>query len=93
MLVLTRRRGESIVIGDDIEIYVLGVSGEVARIGIKAPQEIPVYRREIYDEIQEENIAAARAAAGMARQLKDMDILLLSLEQKGEKGDKNDGET
>lgn len=90
MLILTRRRGESIVIGDDIEIHVLEVSGDAIRIGIEAPREIPVHRREIYDAIQEENIAAARAAAEMSRQLRDMDIPLLPLEQDGDKEGKGD---
>lgn len=80
MLVLTRRRGESIVIGDNIEIHVLEISSDAVRIGIKAPQEVSIYRREIYEEILEENIAAARAAAKMSRQLEN--ISLLSLEQR-----------
>lgn len=75
MLILTRRKGESIVVGDDIEIRVLEVSGDAVRIGIKAPQEVPIHRREIYEAIQEENIAAARAAAEMSRQLKKMPFL------------------
>lgn len=75
MLVLTRRKGESIIVGDDIEIYVLQVAGEAARIGIKAPPDVSIYRREIYEAIQEENIAAARAAAAMSRQLKEKSFL------------------
>ncbi len=54
MLVLTRKSNQSIMIGDDIEITVLSVMGEKVRIGIQAPREIPVFRQEVYVEIQEE---------------------------------------
>ncbi|MDQ3609149.1 MAG: carbon storage regulator CsrA [Actinomycetota bacterium] len=54
MLVLTRKSNQSIMIGDDIEITVLSVMGEKVRIGIQAPREIPVFRQEVYIEIQEE---------------------------------------
>ena len=52
MLVLTRKSNQSIMIGDDIEISVLAVMGEKVRIGIEAPRSIPVFRREVYVEIQ-----------------------------------------
>lgn len=48
MLVLTRRTRQSIMIGDDIELSILSVSGEKVRIGIEAPQEVPVFRKEVY---------------------------------------------
>ena len=54
MLVLTRKSNQSIMIGDDIEVSVLSVMGEKVRIGIQAPQEVPVFRTEIYLEIQRE---------------------------------------
>ena len=54
MLVLTRKCNQSIMIGDDIEITVLSVMGDKVRIGIQAPREIPVFRQEVYLEIQEE---------------------------------------
>jgi carbon storage regulator len=54
MLVLTRKPNQSIMIGDDIEVSVLSVVGEKVRIGIQAPQDIPVFRTEIYVEIQRE---------------------------------------
>ena len=54
MLVLTRKSNQSIMIGDNIEISVLAVMGEKVRIGIEAPRSIPVFRREVYVEIQEE---------------------------------------
>ncbi len=54
MLVLSRQRDESIMIGDDVEIIIVDVRGDKVRMGIKAPKEIPVHRREIYDAIQRE---------------------------------------
>jgi carbon storage regulator len=55
MLVLTRKSNQSIMIGDDIEVSVLSVVGEKVRIGIQAPQNIPVFRTEIYLEIQRQH--------------------------------------
>jgi carbon storage regulator len=55
MLVLTRKSNQSIMIGDDIEVSVLSVMGEKVRIGIQAPQRIPVFRKEIYLEIHRED--------------------------------------
>jgi carbon storage regulator len=54
MLVLTRRTNQSIMIGDEVEISVLSVSGEKVRIGIEAPQEVPVFRKEVYLRIEAE---------------------------------------
>jgi carbon storage regulator len=54
MLVLTRKSNQSIMIGDDIEVSVLSVTGEKVRIGIQAPRDIPVFRKEVYIEIQQE---------------------------------------
>ena len=59
MLVLTRKSGEKIIIGDDIVVTVLDVAGTQVRIGIEAPREIAVHRSEIYERIQEENLLAA----------------------------------
>jgi len=56
LLVLTRKSNQSIMIGDDIEISVLSVVGEKVRIGIQAPQEVPVFRKEIYLEIHREDV-------------------------------------
>jgi carbon storage regulator len=53
MLVLTRKGNQSIMIGDDIEVSVLSIMGEKVRIGIEAPRDIPVFRKEVYVEIQE----------------------------------------
>ncbi len=68
MLVLTRKSNQSIMIGDDIEVSVLAIMGEKVRIGIQAPRDIPVFRKEVYLEIQDERVAAphdepVRAAA------------------------------
>jgi len=57
MLILTRRTGERILIGDDVEIMVLGVRGNQVRIGIQAPANISVHREEIYHRIQQEKLA------------------------------------
>lgn len=61
MLVLTRRLNESIMIGDQIELVVVGVEGEQVRLGIKAPKEIDVYRKEVYLSIQQANEEAAKS--------------------------------
>jgi carbon storage regulator len=62
MLVLTRKSNQSIMIGDDIEVSVLSIMGEKVRIGIQAPRDIPVFRKEVYLEIQQERNGAAVAA-------------------------------
>jgi len=54
MLVLSRKRGESIMIGDDVEITVLDIRGNKVRLGIAAPAEIPVHRKEVYEAIKQE---------------------------------------
>jgi carbon storage regulator len=59
MLVLTRKLHQSIVIGDQIEVVVLEVRGEQVRLGIKAPKDVTVHRKEIYEQIQEENKSAS----------------------------------
>jgi carbon storage regulator len=66
MLVLTRKSNQSIMIGDDIEVSVLSIMGEKVRIGIQAPRDIPVFRKEVYLEIKQER-AAEMAAAGQTR--------------------------
>lgn len=55
MLALSRKQGESIMIGSDIEITILEVKGEQIKLGIAAPKSVPVYRKEIYTQIQEAN--------------------------------------
>ena len=63
MLVLTRKSNQSIMIGDDIEVSVLSVMGDKVRIGIQAPQDIPVFRTEIYLEIHRDDTERASTGA------------------------------
>lgn len=62
MLVLTRKSNQSIMIGDDIEVSVLAIMGEKVRIGIQAPRDIPVFRKEVYLEIQQERLGENKGA-------------------------------
>ena len=62
MLVLTRKSNQSIMIGDEIEISVLAIMGEKVRIGIEAPRSVPVYRREVYIEIKQDEEKALNEA-------------------------------
>ncbi len=59
MLILTRRPGERVVIGDEVLVTVMSVSGHTVRLGISAPQGVPIYREEIWLAVKEENRAAA----------------------------------
>jgi len=59
MLVLSRQRDQTIMIGDDIEITIVDIRGDKVRIGINAPSEIPVHRKEVYEAIKRENRAAS----------------------------------
>ena len=63
MLVLSRQKDESIIIGEDIEIIIVDVRGDKVRLGITAPRSISVHRKEIYDAIQKEKEAAGKGAA------------------------------
>ena len=69
MLVLTRKSNQSIMIGDEIEVSVLSVMGDKVRIGIQAPRSVPVFRREVYLEIQREQ--AEELAAGLSAPVVD----------------------
>ena len=59
MLILTRKTGESILIGDDIEIVITSIDQNKVKVGIKSPPHVPIYREELYRKIQEENRGAA----------------------------------
>ena len=69
MLVLTRKSNQSIMIGDEIEVSVLSIMGEKVRIGIQAPRDVPVFRREVYLEIQQERAGGADARGEVDRAL------------------------
>ncbi len=72
MLVLTRKRDESIIIGDEIRVTVVDVRGDQVKLGIDAPRRIPVHREEIYKEIQAENRRAALQAGPPSADLDDL---------------------
>jgi carbon storage regulator len=61
MLILTRRSGERVVIGDDVLVTVMEISGQTVRLGITAPEGLPIFREEIWLAVKEENRAAAQA--------------------------------
>ena len=67
MLVLTRKANQSIMIGDEIEVSVLAIMGEKVRIGIEAPRAVPVFRKEVYLEIQQDRDADGRRARRSTR--------------------------
>lgn len=71
MLALSRKLGETIVIGDDIEITVLDIQRDQIKLGIKAPRAVPIHRKEIYLQIQQENQEAMKASGDAAKKLKD----------------------
>lgn len=70
MLALTRKKGESLVINNNVEITVLDIRGDQVKIGITAPKDVPIYRKEVYLQIQKENQAAI-SVDGVA-ELKDL---------------------
>lgn len=70
MLALTRRKGESLVVNNNIEITVLEIRGDQIKIGINAPKDVPIYRKEVYLQIQEENKASMES--GKLEKLKDI---------------------
>jgi carbon storage regulator len=87
MLVLSRQKNEAIMIGDDIEITVVDIRGDRVRLGIAAPHDIPVHRKEVYESIRRENIEASRS---QVKDLSQLDALLggpAKEEKKPEEGD------
>lgn len=77
MLALTRRVGQSIIIGENIEITIVEVKGDQVRIGINAPKSVKILRKEIFDEIQFENKKAADVAGKMVGdQVKELELLM-----------------
>ncbi len=80
MLVLTRKSGESIAIGNDIKVTVLGISGKQAKIGITAPDNILVFREEIFRKIQSENI---KASLSLKDDIQELTRIIKAKRQKG----------
>lgn len=72
MLALSRKKGEAIVIGDNIEIAILDITKDQVKIGINAPKNIPIHRKEISLQIQEENKAAIHTSNEATKQLKNL---------------------
>ena len=75
MLVLTRKTNESIMIGDQVEIVIVDIHGDQVKVGIRAPREVAVHRKEVYDEIKKANISAVQdkkpQLAGLGKLFKD----------------------
>lgn len=69
MLALSRNPGESVVIGNDIEITILEVKGEQIKVGIKAPKNVAIYRKELFEQIQESNREASEISSETMRNL------------------------
>jgi carbon storage regulator len=67
MLIITRRPGEKIMVGEDIVVHVLEITGNSVRVGIEAPRSVPVYREEIWNAVRDENRAAAEAPADLPK--------------------------
>ena len=61
MLIITRRPGEKVMVGDDIVVHIMEIVGNSVRVGIEAPRSVPVYREEIWNAVRDENRAAADA--------------------------------
>ena len=74
MLVLSRHRDESIVIGDNVVVTVVAIRGDKVRLGIDAPVEIPVHRREVYDAIRQENVRASQIEPKDTRGLEKSEV-------------------
>jgi carbon storage regulator len=78
MLVLSRKEEQSIIIGDNIEIKILAIRGDTVKIGINAPPELKIYRKEVFDEIQKANIEAMKSS----KNIKDVILGKLDKESK-----------
>lgn len=77
MLVLSRKKGETIIVGDNIEVCIIDIQGDNVRVGIKAPREVSVFRKEIFEEIKRENLKAAdniQSLTGALEKLKSFQI-------------------
>jgi len=72
MLILARKINESIMVGDQVEISIVDIKGDQVKLGISAPRQIKVYRREVYQLIQQENLQAAQARPGLLPRLEGL---------------------
>lgn len=93
MLVLTRRAGESIVIGNDVTVTVLEVRGDQIRLGIDAPRDVPIHREEVYVQVQAENrgaVANAARTAAILRQARPAPTSEAGRETPPKRGDDGD---
>ena len=70
MLIITRKKGESLMIGDDIEIIISKIDDGSVKIGIKAPKDVRILRKELYEEVERENKAATQIDIGVLNKLK-----------------------
>lgn len=90
MLVLARKSGQSIIIGEGIKVTVLEVRGDQVRLGIEAPQGLPVHRQEIFELIRAENIIAAGSDAGALQDLQE--LLNKECSQERDDGEQENGD-
>jgi len=81
MLVLSRKEEQSIIVGDNIEIKILSIKGDTVKIGITAPPELKIYRKEVFDEIQRANIEAMKSS----KSIKDVILGKLGKEDRDNK--------
>jgi len=72
LLVIKRKPGESVVIGDDIEVTVVSVDKNSVRLAVQAPRALPVYRRELWEDIKKENLQALQASPGLEEALREL---------------------
>jgi len=84
MLVLSRKKGQSIIIGDNIEITVVEIKGDMVRIGINAPREVTVHRQEVFDQIAAENQQAVQQSQGLEIKLRQLSELSKQADKKDE---------
>lgn len=89
MLILTRRVGESLIIGDDVQVTVLGVKGNQVRIGVNAPKTLSVHREEIYERIKKEQALDKARLEGAAAALAGQSVIQQSDEDEYEDHDKD----
>lgn len=72
MLALSRKAGESVILGNDIELTILEVKGEQVKLGIKAPRNIPIYRKELFEQIQASNKEAVENAVSAVNHISEL---------------------